>query len=76
MASVGKKVFVLGGESFEPANPDDYTMVHVLDTGWSRPNRSVNFRLMWCDTEHINYSASKSPWFGWLIEKLKGWTGS
>ncbi|KAJ6574924.1 hypothetical protein B0H19DRAFT_933668 [Mycena capillaripes] len=32
MASVGNKVYVLGGESFTPSKTDDSGLVHVLDT--------------------------------------------
>ncbi|KAG1778034.1 hypothetical protein EV702DRAFT_968580, partial [Suillus placidus] len=32
MASVGTKVFVLGGESFTPTKPDDHGIINVLDT--------------------------------------------
>jgi N-acetylneuraminic acid mutarotase len=32
MASVGAKVFVLGGESFTPSKTDDPGVIHVLDT--------------------------------------------
>ncbi|KAL4069765.1 hypothetical protein V8B97DRAFT_1872338 [Scleroderma yunnanense] len=32
MASMGTRVFVLGGESFTPARGDDHGIVHVLDT--------------------------------------------
>ncbi|TFK36888.1 hypothetical protein BDQ12DRAFT_754358 [Crucibulum laeve] len=32
MASVGPKVFVLGGESFTPSKSDDPSITHVLDT--------------------------------------------
>jgi hypothetical protein len=32
MASMGTRVFVLGGESFTPAKQEDYGTVHVLDT--------------------------------------------
>lgn len=32
MASMGSRVFVLGGESFAPTRGDDHEIVHVLDT--------------------------------------------
>ena len=32
MASVGTRVFVLGGESFTPTKTDDPSLIHVLDT--------------------------------------------
>ena len=32
MASVGTRVFVLGGESSSPGQTDDPNMIHVLDT--------------------------------------------
>ncbi|KAF8973589.1 hypothetical protein BDZ97DRAFT_379394 [Flammula alnicola] len=32
MASIGTKVFVLGGESFSPSKSDDPSITHVLDT--------------------------------------------
>ncbi|KAF9040391.1 hypothetical protein BDZ89DRAFT_1060481 [Hymenopellis radicata] len=32
MASVGTRVFVLGGESFSPSKTDDPALIHVLDT--------------------------------------------
>ncbi|KIK70799.1 hypothetical protein GYMLUDRAFT_66014 [Collybiopsis luxurians FD-317 M1] len=32
MASIGPRVFVLGGESFTPSKPEDANFVHVLDT--------------------------------------------
>ena len=32
MASIGSKVFVVGGESFAPARPDDPNVIHILDT--------------------------------------------
>lgn len=32
MASMGSRVFVLGGESFTPARGDDHGIIHVLDT--------------------------------------------
>jgi hypothetical protein len=35
MASVGTRVFVLGGESFTPNRTDDSSLVHVLDTSAS-----------------------------------------
>lgn len=32
MASMGTRVFVLGGESFTPARQEDHGTIHVLDT--------------------------------------------
>ena len=32
MASIGAKVYVLGGESFSPSRSDDPSITHVLDT--------------------------------------------
>ena len=32
MASIGTKVYVLGGESFSPSKSDDPNFTHVLDT--------------------------------------------
>src|ERR1700675_3061192 len=32
MASMGTRVFVLGGESFTPSKTDDPSIIHVLDT--------------------------------------------
>ena len=32
MASIGPRVFVLGGESFTPSKPEDANFIHVLDT--------------------------------------------
>ena len=32
MASIGSKVFVVGGESFAPSRGDDPNVIHVLDT--------------------------------------------
>jgi len=32
MASIGSKVFVIGGESFTPSKGEDPNMIHVLDT--------------------------------------------
>ena len=32
MASMGTRVFVLGGESFTPSKTDDSSLIHVLDT--------------------------------------------
>lgn len=32
MASIGTRVFVLGGESFTPSKPEDANFIHVLDT--------------------------------------------
>ena len=32
MASIGTKVYVLGGESFSPSKSDDPSITHVLDT--------------------------------------------
>ncbi|KAJ3750623.1 hypothetical protein DFH05DRAFT_1518765 [Lentinula detonsa] len=32
MASLGNRVFVLGGESFTPSKPEDANFIHVLDT--------------------------------------------
>lgn len=32
MASMGTRVFVLGGESYAPSKPEDSTLIHVLDT--------------------------------------------
>lgn len=35
MASIGTKIFVLGGESFSPAKGDDPSITHLLDTSVS-----------------------------------------
>jgi hypothetical protein len=35
MASIGTKIFVLGGESFSPAKGDDPSITHLLDTSMS-----------------------------------------
>ena len=35
MASMGSRVFVLGGESFTPSRGDDHGIIHVLDTSLS-----------------------------------------
>lgn len=32
MASMGGRVFVLGGESFTPTKGEDHGVIHVLDT--------------------------------------------
>ena len=32
MASIGSKVFVVGGESFAPSKGDDPNVIYVLDT--------------------------------------------
>jgi hypothetical protein len=32
MASIGSKVFVIGGESFTPSKGEDPNVIHVLDT--------------------------------------------
>jgi len=32
MASVGQKVFVIGGESFKPLKSEDHAYIHVLDS--------------------------------------------
>jgi Kelch motif len=32
MASIGAKIYVLGGESFSPLKSDDPSITHVLDT--------------------------------------------
>jgi len=37
MASIGTKVFVVGGESFAPARPDDPNVIHILDTSQRSP---------------------------------------
>lgn len=36
MASMGTRVFVLGGESFTPSKTDDPSIIHVLDTSTYR----------------------------------------
>lgn len=44
MASMGTRVFVLGGlggESLNPAKPEDHTQVHVLDTSTSPSSYST-----------------------------------
>lgn len=62
MASVGPRVYVLGGESFSPSKTDDSGLVHVLDTSScssaiasARPLKSLPV------SEHIKYPTSKDP---------------
>ena len=49
MASVGAKVFVLGGESFTPPKQDNPNWVHVLDTSafssWHYQSMRYNFLM-------------------------------
>ena len=76
MASMGPRVFVLGGlgaEFMNPARPEDPTMVHVLDTSscfFYHPT-TVFFSLMFgsfyrlvrgaVSSEHIKYPDSSKP---------------
>jgi hypothetical protein len=60
MASMGHRVYVLGGESFSPSKTDDSGLVHVLDTSActsaiasARPLKSLPL------SEHIKYPSSK-----------------
>lgn len=63
MASMGSRVFVLGGlggESLNPAKPEDPTLIHVLDTSESFSSNS------YCTyspelPEHIKYPTTGSP---------------
>ncbi|KAJ7900152.1 hypothetical protein B0H14DRAFT_3080524 [Mycena olivaceomarginata] len=62
MASVGTKVYVLGGESFTPSKTDDSGLVHVLDTSVFRynvplPKSSTNAT----PPEHIKYPVTQQP---------------
>lgn len=60
MASVGTRVFVLGGESFTPTKTDDPTLVHVLDTSaslYAIVSSTPSLPL----SEHIKYPSPKDP---------------
>lgn len=61
MASVGPKVFVLGGESFTPTKSEDPSLVHILDTSACPfPTLSPRSGLTHL-TEHIKYPSPKDP---------------
>jgi hypothetical protein len=62
MASVGRKVFVLGGESFTPSRADDHNIIHILET--SPYCLRVCFFLTDAalfTAEHIKYPAATQP---------------
>jgi len=45
MASVGTRVFVLGGESFTPVRTEDYNAIHILDTSTFPPSFVCNHKI-------------------------------
>jgi hypothetical protein len=60
MASVGHRIYVLGGESFSPSETDDPGLVHVLDTSAyssaitpAKPLKSLPL------SEHVKYPSLK-----------------
>ena len=69
MASVGSRVFVLGGESSTPGKTDDPSVIHVLDTSarfffsFSHLLQTILmiFDCFPCLLEHIKYPDAKSP---------------
>lgn len=69
MASMGSKIFVLGGESFTPVRNEDHGVIHVLDTSgfflfclWSFLPHEMSHLIPWRFLEHIKYpDASKPP---------------
>ncbi|KAF8211579.1 hypothetical protein K438DRAFT_1568813, partial [Mycena galopus ATCC 62051] len=72
MASVGKKVYLLGGETFVPSKADDSGLVHVLDTGvfrYSPPppniNRGPRVARQLEEPKHPNLldDIDRGPWF-------------
>jgi hypothetical protein len=79
MASIGSRVFVLGGESFTPAKMDDHSLVHVLDTSaYIFHNVSRNSISHYsCPLEHIKYpDANKPPPAGNAVRKSINTGGS
>ena len=64
MASMGSRVFVLGGlggESLNPQKPDDPSIIHVLDTSMF-PFTQYEWPSVDCHaTEHIKYPDSSKP---------------
>jgi hypothetical protein len=61
MASVGTKVYVLGGESFTPSKTDDSGLVHVLDTSVFRYNVPIPKNSTTANPEHIKYPVTPAP---------------
>ncbi|OBZ78636.1 Tip elongation aberrant protein 1 [Grifola frondosa] len=64
MASMGSRVFVLGGlggESLNPAKPEDPTIIHVLDTSALPAASSTIYTEFLPVTEHIKYPDSSKP---------------
>jgi len=60
MASVGSRVYVLGGESFTPTKTDDPSLVHVLDTS-AYLSAIISSRAYPPLSEHIKYPSPKDP---------------
>jgi hypothetical protein len=62
MASMGTKIFVLGGESFVPFKTDDPDLIYVLDSSQyhiRRVDRTDSLTLY--DVEHIKYPPPDAP---------------
>lgn len=60
MASMGSRVFVLGGESSIPTRGDDHEIIHVLDTSLSIIISFVlHDSLIFIFLEHIKYPEAK-----------------
>ncbi|KAH7885957.1 hypothetical protein F5I97DRAFT_1808782 [Phlebopus sp. FC_14] len=64
MASMGSRVFVLGGESFTPTKGDDHGIIHVLDTKhikYPDSNRAPNSTNPSSSTTSIGRKGSSTP---------------
>lgn len=59
MASIGSKVYVVGGESFAPSRGDDPNVIHILDTSQYIPQSSLLVLNM--EIEHIKYPEDNRP---------------
>ena len=63
MASIGSKVFVIGGESFTPSKGEDPNVIHVLDTSQCIISQSFSVRILILkmEIEHIKYPEDNRP---------------
>jgi hypothetical protein len=55
MASIGSKIYLVGGESFAPTKGEDSNVIHVLDTSKNIPSFYALCLNIYLKTEHIKY---------------------
>ena len=63
MASIGSRVFVLGGlggGSSEPGKPEDHSRIHVLETSKSHMVSMYHLSNL-CALEYIKYPTTATP---------------